>query len=45
MKDPFLYLGYGVNAYFATMMHLAKMFTLISIFFLPVLYILYTNES
>lgn len=35
-NDPFLYLGYGVNAYFASMMHMVKMFTMISLFCIPI---------
>ena len=44
-NDPFLLLGYGVNAYFSTMMHIAKMFAVISIFMIPVLYIYSKNET
>jgi hypothetical protein len=45
MDDPYLLLGYGVNAYFGTMMHLAKMFAVITIFLLPVLYGYFKNET
>ena len=38
-EDPFLYLGYGVNAYFGVMMHMVRMFACITIFVLPMLYI------
>lgn len=38
-KDPFLLLGYGVNAYFNTMIHLTKMFAVITLFALPIMII------
>ena len=44
MEDPFLLLGYGVNAYFGTMMHLAKMFCVITIFLIPVLAMYFKND-
>lgn len=45
MEDPYLYLGYGVNAYFGTMFHLVKMFAVISIFCIPILGIYRKNET
>lgn len=42
--DPFLLLGYGVNAYFGSMLHLVKMFTMISLFALPLFVIYSKNE-
>jgi len=44
MDDPFLLLGYGVNAYFGTMMHLVKMFSVITIFLIPVLAMYFKND-
>ena len=45
MDDPYLLLGYGVNAYFGTMMHLAKMFAMITLFILPVLIAIFKNPA
>jgi hypothetical protein len=42
--DPFLYLGYGVNAYFNTMLNLSKMFCMITLFVIPML-IVYANNK
>lgn len=42
--DPFLYLGYGVNAYFNTMLNLAKMFAMITLFVIP-LYMVYSGNN
>lgn len=44
-KDPFLLLGYGVNAYFASMLHMAKMFGMITLFCIPVYMIYSQNEA
>lgn len=38
IKDPYLVLGYGVNAYFDFLSYFAKMFVLITIFALPIYY-------
>jgi len=43
-EDPFLYLGYGVNAYFNTMLNLSKMFCMITLFVLP-LYAVYSKNN
>jgi len=43
-EDPFLYLGYGVNAYFNTMLNLSKMFAVITLFVIP-LYMCYANNN
>jgi len=42
--DPFLYLGYGVNAYFNTMLNLSKMFAMITLFVIP-LYMVYSGNN
>lgn len=39
IKDPYLMLGYGTNAYFEVLMNLTKMFSFIAIFSLPVFFI------
>ena len=44
MDDPYLLLGYGVIAYFGTMMHLAKMFCVITLFLIPVLAMYFKND-
>lgn len=36
IQDPFLILGYGINAYFDVMFQLCLMFFTISLFFIPV---------
>lgn len=41
--DPFLYLGYGVNAYFSLMGHFFNMFFWITIFLIPV-FKMYTSN-
>ena len=43
--NPFLYLGYGVNAYFGTMLHLMKMMLWMSIFAMPLIIIYSGNET
>lgn len=44
-KDPFLLLGYGVNAYFASMLHMAKMFAMVTLFCLPIYAVYSKNEA
>jgi len=43
-EDPFLYLGYGVNAYFNVMLNLSKMFGMITLFVIP-LYMVYSENN
>mmetsp|Transcript_5223 Transcript_5223/g.8087 ORF Transcript_5223/g.8087 Transcript_5223/m.8087 type:complete len:188 (-) Transcript_5223:2954-3517(-) len=45
IEDPFLILGYGVNAYFDIMLALSYMFLTIAIFCIPVYYAFAYNES
>lgn len=42
-ENPFLYLGYGVNAYFNIMLNLSKMFAMITLFCIP-LYAVYSGN-
>jgi hypothetical protein len=42
-ENPFLYLGYGVNAYFNVMLNLSKMFAMITLFCIP-LYMVYSGN-
>lgn len=44
-ENPFLRLGYGVNSYFSTMMHLVKMFSMITIFLIPIFMVYKNNET
>lgn len=44
MQDPFLLLGYGINAYFNIMISLAYMCLCITIFMAPVIFIYMNNE-
>ena len=44
IEDPFLVLGYGINAYFDIMFQLALMFLTITAFFIPV-YIAYNGNK
>lgn len=34
-NDPYLLIGYGVNAYFSIMLSLSKMFAMVALFALP----------
>lgn len=43
-EDPFLLLGYGVNAYFDILFQLFNIFVLITIFCIPIYY-LYGMEN
>jgi len=43
-EDPFLLLGYGVNAYLDILHQLFNCFCLVTIFCIPI-YILYASES
>ena len=43
-KDPFVLLGYGINAYFDILYYLLACFTMLTIFSLPIYY-LYASES
>ena len=45
VDNPYLRLGYGVNAYYSTIMHLVKMFTVITLFLLPVFYVYAKAET
>jgi hypothetical protein len=38
IENPFLILGFGINAYFDMMLQLCEMFVIITIFFLPVFF-------
>ena len=42
IENPFLILGFGINAYFDMMLQLCEMFVIITIFFIPV-YAWYAN--
>jgi len=42
-NDPFLLLGYGVNAYFDIMFEIMKMMLMISVVCLPLLYVYSSN--
>lgn len=44
IEDPFLILGYGINAYFDMMRELAQMFLIITLFFIPV-YMWYLSNN
>ena len=43
IENPFLILGYGINAYFDMMLQLCEMFLIITVFFIPV-YIWYAGN-
>jgi hypothetical protein len=43
--NPFLYLGYGVNAYFSTMLHMVKMLLVITLFTMPMLAVYSGNDT
>lgn len=43
-KDPYLLLGYGINAYLQFLLMLSKMFICISLFSLPI-YLAYSSGS
>lgn len=43
-KDPFLLLGYGINAYFSLMTSIAKLFLVLTVLSLPLL-IYYANNE
>ncbi len=45
IQDPFLILGYGVNAYFDVMKSLAWMFFFITLFCLPLYYMFAFNDA
>lgn len=42
--DPFLYLGYGVNAYFRILYQMMNLFIIVTIFYLPI-FAVYSNNS
>jgi len=44
-KDPFLMLGYGINAYFDIMLSLGLMCICITIFVIPLLSLYSTNSE
>jgi len=44
IEDPFLILGFGINAYFDMMLELCEMFVIISLFFIPV-YMWYSGNK
>jgi hypothetical protein len=44
LNEPFLYLGYGINAYFDLMLSLIYMFTAITIFSIPMYYAFSKND-
>ena len=44
-NEPFLRLGYGVNAYFDIMLSIFYMFTFISLVCLPMFHLYSTNDS
>jgi hypothetical protein len=44
LKDPYLVLGYGVNAYYQILASLAKMFFWVFIFSLPLFYVYGTGK-
>lgn len=43
-EEPFLMLGYGVNAYLDIMLSLSKMFVMITIFCIPI-FMFYANNN
>jgi len=45
IEDPFLILGYGVNAYFDIMLSLAYMFLTLCVFCIPVYYVFSHNDA
>ena len=42
-EDPYLLLGFGVNSYFDVMLDLMKMFSVITIFLIP-LFVIYSSN-
>jgi hypothetical protein len=44
-EDPFLLLGFGVNNYFDIMKSLMYMFSMISLFMLPLMFKYSTNDQ
>jgi hypothetical protein len=44
-EDPFLLLGYGINAFFDLLSSLSTMFVWITIFFIPLFYIYSSHEA
>ena len=44
-KDPFLLLGYGINAYFDIMVSLSMMCICITLFMLPIFYVYSQNNE
>lgn len=44
LNEPFLYLGYGINAYFDLMLSLIYMFIAITIFSIPMYYAFSKND-
>jgi hypothetical protein len=36
IENPFLILGFGINAYFDMMMQLCELFLVITVFFIPI---------
>lgn len=44
IEEPFLLLGYGVNAYFETLLKLGCMFSIITIFCIPVFCFYYSSN-
>jgi hypothetical protein len=45
IENPFLMLGFGINAYFDMMLQLCEMFFVITLFFIPVIIWYHTNEE
>ena len=43
-EDPYLLLGYGINAYFDILSYLMKVFFVISVFVIPFMYIYGHNK-
>ena len=44
IAEPFLLIGYGVNAYFDTLIKLGSMFLIITAFCIPLFYFYYFNN-
>jgi hypothetical protein len=43
--DPFLYLGYGVNAYFRILYQMMMLFIIVTIFYLPIFSVYSSNSA